>query len=92
MIVAFVIRLAGYALLLGVSSRIAQNAWSDLGLDALPAAQPLHDAGILALLIAPVPLALLGVRLLRAACVFVAFFLAGAALTAPYVIARIALG
>ena len=92
MVLAFVIRLVGYALLLGISSRIAQNAWSDLGLDALASAQPLHDAGVLTLLIAPVPLALAGIGALRGACVFVAFVLAGAVLTAPYAIARVALG
>jgi hypothetical protein len=89
-VIDFIVRLVGYALLLGVSSRIAQTAWADLGLDAYDVLQPLHAAGIAVLLVAPVLLALLGTRVLRLPCVFVAFALAGAALTAPYVIARVA--
>jgi hypothetical protein len=86
----FIVRLVGYALLLGISSRVAQNAWTNLGLDALDVLQPLHAGGIMVLLVAPAVLALLGVRALRPVCVFVAFALAGAALTAPFVIARVA--
>ena len=88
--VGFIVRLVGYALLLGISSRVAQNAWSNLGLDAFDVLQPLHAGGITVLLVAPVVLALIGAHALRLFCVFVAFALAGAAITAPFVIARVA--
>jgi hypothetical protein len=44
----------------------------------------------MAMLIAPLVLALLGVGRLRPVAIFIAFFLAGAALTAPAVCARAA--
>ena len=88
--VGFILRLVGYALLFGVSSRLAQNAWSNLALDSIDALQPLHANGILVLLVAPAVFALLGVRALRGICVFAAGALAGAAITAPFVIARVA--
>jgi hypothetical protein len=87
--VGFIIRLVGYALLLGVSSRIAQTMWSHYGLDGVAALQPFHDAGIAVLLVAPVVLAVFGVGVLRSFAVFVASFMAGAALTAPLVCARV---
>ena len=83
-------RLVAYGVLLGVSSRIAQTLWDNAGLDALAALQPLHDAGVLALLLAPFVLALIGIGRLRGLAVFTACFLAGAALTAPFVCARVA--
>jgi hypothetical protein len=89
-LINFIIRLVGYALLLGVSSRIAQTLWTKYGLDGNAALQPFHDAGVAALLVAPVVLALLGVGILRTLCVFVACALAGAAISAPFVIARVA--
>jgi hypothetical protein len=89
-VVDFIVRLVGYALLLGISSRLAQNAWSTLGLDAYDVLKPLHAGGIIVLIAAPAVLALLGVRALQPVCVFVAFALAGAAITAPFVIARVA--
>jgi hypothetical protein len=90
MLAGFIIRLVGYALLLGVTSRTAQTLWSNFGLDEIAALQPFHDAGVLVLLAAPVPLALIGVGPLRRFAVFAACFLAGAALTAPWVCARVA--
>jgi hypothetical protein len=86
----FVIRLIGYALLLGFSARLASTLWSRDGLDAIVALQPFHDQGILALYVAAVVLALIGFGRLRALAIFVGFFLAGAALTAPFAIARVA--
>jgi len=85
----FVVRLIGYALLLGVASRIAQTLWSNDGLDEIAALQQFHDAGVVVLLVAPLVLALVGFGRLRALGVFTACFLAGAALTAPYVCARV---
>jgi hypothetical protein len=88
----FIVRLVGYALLLGVSSRIAQTLWSNDGLDAVAVLQPLHDAGVLALVIAPLALALIGIGRARPLAVFVAFALAGAAVAAPFACARVAGG
>ena len=85
----FIIRLVGYALLLGVSSRIAQTLWSNEGLDGNAMLQPFHDEGITVLLLAPVALALLSVGILRGVCLFLGCALAGAAITAPFVIARV---
>jgi len=87
--VAFIVRLVGYALLLGVTSRIAQTMWSNDGLDVIGALRHFHDVGVTVLLVAPLVLALLGIGRLRELAVFIAFFLAGAALTAPFVCARV---
>jgi hypothetical protein len=88
----FVVRLVGYALLLGVSYRIAETLWSNDGLDAVAALQPVHDMGALVLVIAPVVLALIGIGRLRALALFAGCALAGAAITAPFVFARVAGG
>ena len=88
--VNFIIRLVCYALLLGVASRIAQSLWSADGLDGVASLAPLHDMGVTVLLVAPIVLALLGVGMLRGVCVFAGCALAGAAVTAPFVLARVA--
>ncbi|HEX3464073.1 MAG TPA: hypothetical protein VHS78_08505 [Candidatus Elarobacter sp.] len=90
MFVAFVLRLVGYALLLGVTSRVMQSLWTGYGLDGVRRLQHFHDVTIAALLIAPVVLALLGFGRLQAVAVFCGFFLTGAALTAPFVCVRVA--
>ena len=84
----FIVRLVGYAVLLGVSSRVAQTLWDDNGLNEVAMLQPFHHDGIVVLVVAPVVLALIGIGRLRALAVFVAFCLAGAAVTAPFVCAR----
>jgi hypothetical protein len=87
----FIIRLVGYALLLGIASRVAQTFWSNDGLDTVGALASFHDKGVIGLLAAPLVLALIGtIPALRTVTVFLAFFLAGAALTAPFVCARVA--
>ena len=91
-VAGFLIRLIAYALVLGIVARVAEALWVQHGLDGSIALQPLHDGGVTPLVIAPVVLALLGFGPLRAATVFVAAFLAGAALTAPYALARFAGG
>ena len=88
----FIVRVVGYALLLGVSSRVAQTLWLNDGLDAVAVLQPLHDAGVITLAVAPIALALIGIGRLRPFAVFVGFALAGAAVTAPFVFARVAGG
>ena len=85
-------RLVSYAVLLGVSYRIAQTQWLNDGLDGVAGLQPLHDAGAFALVIAPLVLALAGVGRLRPFAVFAGFALAAAAITAPLVLARVAGG
>ena len=86
----FILRLLGYALLLQIASRAAQSMWLHYGLEDVRRLQHFHDLGTTGLLVAPLVLALLGVGVLRSAAVFAACFLAGAALTAPFVCARIA--
>jgi hypothetical protein len=73
-----------------VTFRLASYEWAANGLDNLAALQPLHDAGMTALAVAPLVLALCGFGRLRDAAVFLAFALAGAAISAPFAIARVA--
>ena len=89
-VVGFLVRLVVYALILGIVSRIAEYVWVQHGLDGSIALQPLHDAGVTTLVIAPIVLALIGFGPFRAVAVFVAAFLVGAALTAPFALARFA--
>ncbi len=86
----FVIRLVCYALLLGICAYVFQTWWSADGLDAVGALRSFHDKTILGLRVAPLVLALVGIGRLRSLAVFLAFSLAGAALTAPFVCARLA--
>ena len=88
--IGFIIRLVGYGVLLGVVTRVALVWWSQYGLDGVIALQRFHDDGIAVLLVAPIVLALIGFGRLRDLAVFIGFFLAGAALTAPLVCARVA--
>jgi hypothetical protein len=85
----FIIRLVCYALLFGVSAYLFQTWWSGDGLDAVGALRSFHDKTVLGLRVAPLVLALIGIGRLRSVAVFLAFLLAGAALTAPYVCTRI---
>ena len=86
----FIVRLVGYALVLGVVARIAAGLWVQQGLDGSVVLQPLHDFGVEVLLGAPLVLALVGFGRLRGAALFIAAFLIGAALTAPFACARFA--
>jgi hypothetical protein len=85
----FIIRLVCYALLFGVTAYLFQTWWSGDGLDAVGALRSFHDKTILALRVAPLAFALIGIGRLRSIAVFIAFVLAGAALTAPFVCARV---
>jgi len=84
----FIVRLVGYALALGIVARIAAALWVQYGLDGSIELQPFHDYGVEALIIAPLPLALFGFGRFGRAAFFIAAFLAGVALTAPFVTAR----
>ena len=86
----FILRLVCYAVLLGGSAYVFQTWWSADGLDAVGALRSFHDKTIIGLRAAPLLLALIGIGRLRSIAVFVAFLLAGAALTAPFVCTRIA--
>ena len=86
----FIIRLVCYALLFGVTAYLFQTWWSGDGLDAVGALRSFHDKTILALRVAPLVFALFGTGRLRSLALFTAFLLAGAALTAPFVCARVA--
>ena len=85
----FIIRLVCYALLFGVTAYLFQVWWSGDGLDAVGALRSFHDKTVLGLRVAPLVLALVGIGRLRSLTVFFAFVIAGAALTAPFVCARI---
>ncbi len=89
MFVAFVVRLVLYALLLGVTSRIAQALWASHGLDGIPDLQPFHDRGVVALALAPLAFALIGFGRFGRLALFLAFALAGAALTAPFALSHL---
>jgi hypothetical protein len=89
-IAEFIVRLIGYALVLGITARVADALWVQYGLDGSIALQPFHDLGVEVLIIAPLPLALFGFGVLRRPALFIAAFLVGAALTAPYAAARFA--
>lgn len=86
----FIVRFIGYALVLGAVDRIADALWVQYGLDGSIVLQPFHDLGAEVLFIAPLPLALIGFGALRGAALFIAAFLAGAALTAPWATAHFA--
>ena len=84
----FLIRLIAYALVLGIASRVADALWVQYGLDGSIELQPLHDLGLDVLTSAPLVLALAGGRL-RSPAIFLAAFLAAAALTAPLACAHV---
>ena len=91
-VAGFIVRLAAYAVLLGIAARLAQYWWDQRGLGDVIVLQGVHDTAVAVLALAPIVLALLGVGPLRPLAVFVAWFLVGAALAAPFVFARLAAG
>lgn len=86
----FILRLVGFALLLGLAYRFAAYEWSANGLDNIAALQTMHDGGVIALGVAPLVFALFGFGRLRDIAVFIACALAGAAISAPFAIAHVA--
>ena len=89
-VAAFLIRLVGYAFVLGVTARVAESLWVARGLDGSLTLAAIHDQGFQVLLFAPALLALFGIGFLRPVAIFVAAALCGAALTAPFALARFA--
>jgi hypothetical protein len=88
--IAFVVRLVGYALLIGIPVRIAEYFWVRASLDQVDALHSPHDVATLTATIAPFVLAIFGFGALRNVAMFIAMYLAGAALTAPFAFARLA--
>jgi hypothetical protein len=86
----FIVRIFCYGVLIGIASRLGQLEWTANGLDAYVQLVPLHDAAVPALIVAPIALALVGFGRLHGLCVFAGCFIAGAAITAPFAIARVA--
>lgn len=89
-IIGFIIRLVGYALLIGIPYRLAEYFWQRSALDQVDMLKPAHDTAIAVMTIAPAVLAVFGFGALRRLAIFIAFYLAGAALTAPFAFARFA--
>ena len=89
-IIAFIVRLVGYGLVIGIPARIAEYAWERLGLDRVAMLQAPHDQAILIASIATVGVSLVGFGPLRRIAIFIAFYIAGALLTAPFAFARLA--
>jgi hypothetical protein len=87
-LIAYVVRLVGYALLIGIPVRIAEYFWLRAGLDQVDALHSPHDIAGATATIAPFVLAVFGFGALRNVAVFIAMSLAGAALTAPFAFAR----
>jgi len=89
-IVAYIVRLVGYALLIGVPVRIAEFFWQRATLDHVgPLGLP-HTIAATVATVTPFVLAVFGFGALRNAAVFVATCIAAAALTAPFALARLA--
>jgi hypothetical protein len=89
-VVAYVVRLVGYALLIGIPVRIAEYFWVRATLDQVDVLRSPHDATTAVVTIAPFVLAIFGFGALRKTAIFVAMYIAGAALTAPFAFARLA--
>jgi hypothetical protein len=89
-VIAFVVRLVGYALLIGIPVRIAEYFWVRASLDQVDVLQTPHTVATVTATLAPFVLAIFGFGALRNAAVFTAMYIAGAALTAPFALARLA--
>ncbi len=89
-VIAYVVRLVGYALLIGIPVRIAEYFWVRGSLDTVDLLRTPHDVATATATISPFVLALFGFGALRNAAVFAALYIAGAALTAPFAFARLA--
>ncbi len=89
-VIGYITRLVGYALLVGIPARIAEFFWERAGLDQADALHAPHDTVTTVVTVAPFVLALIGYGALRRVAVFMAMYIAGAVLTAPFVLARFA--
>jgi hypothetical protein len=83
----FIVRFLAYALALGITYAIAQNIWTNKGLDLNDGLVSVHALGVAVLTFAPLVLA--GIAIVaRPLAIFVLFYLIGAVLTAPFALAR----
>jgi len=85
----FIVRFLVYAIVLGVAYAISQNFWAQNGLDLNPNVAGYHALAVTVLTAAPFVLALVAI-VARPLAIFVLFYLVGAALTAPFALARFA--
>jgi len=88
-VIGYIMRLVGYALIVGIPARIADWLWQQKNIDTVEQLQGPHAATILVLEIAPFVLALFGFGRLRNLAVFIALVVDGALLTAPFAFARL---
>jgi hypothetical protein len=88
-LIGYIMRLVGYALVLGIPARLAEWLWEQKTLDTVDQLQSPHATAILVLEIAPFVLALFGFGRLRNLAVFIALVIDGALLTAPFALARL---
>jgi hypothetical protein len=87
--IGYIMRLVGYALVIGIPARFAQWLWEQKNIDTVDGLQGPHSTAVLVLEIAPFVLALFGFGRLRNLAVFIALVLDGALLTAPFAFARL---
>jgi hypothetical protein len=90
-LISYIVRLVGYALVLGIPGRISEYLWERAALDGVDVLRAPHDAAMTIVIVTPFVLALFGYGVFRRPAVFIAMYLAGAALTAPFALARLAL-
>jgi len=86
---AFLLRFLSYAIVLGIAYGIANGVWIKDGLDLNSSLAGYRALAIACLAIAPFVLAFVAI-VARPLAVFVLFYLVGALLTAPFVLARFA--
>jgi hypothetical protein len=88
-IIGYIMRLVGYALLIGIPGRLAEWLWQQRHIDAVEGLQHPHALAVLVLELTPFALALFGFGRLRNLAVFIALLIDGALLTAPFAFARL---
>jgi hypothetical protein len=84
----FILRFLSYAIVLGIAYGVAQNFWLQQGLDLNESLAGYHTIATTALTLAPLVLAIVAI-VARPLAVFVLFYLVGAVLTAPFVLAHV---
>jgi hypothetical protein len=89
-VISYIVRVVGYALALGIPVRIGEYFWERAALDQVDVLRAPHDTAMTIVIVTPFVLALFGFGVFRRPAVFLAMYLAGAALTAPFALARLA--
>jgi hypothetical protein len=88
-LIGYIMRLVGYALVVGIPARLAEWIWQQKNIDTVDQLQGPHSTAVVVLEIAPFVLALFGFGRLRNLAVFIALVIDGALLTAPFALARL---